>query len=385
MLRLALRYLLARPRQSLLMLLGVLLGTAAFIALSGLLLGFKEYLVDQLVNNSASVIISAPREGGTLRDPGAWGRRLAADPLVAATCPQLGAPALLSRGGATASGVLLGCDPAGLLRVTRLASYATAGSFAALRGRELAVGDSLASRAGLTLGSRVRVSCAGGASETFRVAALFKTGVERADSVAYAPLGAVQALLGRPGAVGDIAVRLKDYTRADGEARAFNRLGGCRAESWERRNATLISTFKAEDMVRFLSLGAVLLVAGFGITNVLHMTVVQKRMDIAILRSLGYRRGDILALFLWQGLVLGLAGVALGCLAGWGAGLYLRTVSIGGNPMGAGTGHLAVSLAPRIFLEGGLFALAAACVSTALPAWSAARLEPIEIIRAGAA
>jgi lipoprotein-releasing system permease protein len=384
---LALRYLSARPRQTLLMLLGVLLGTAAFIALSGLLIGFKDYLVNQLVNNSASVHIEASQDGGFIRDLPAWSRRLDSDRAVAAWSAQLVAPALFTSNGSSAAGLLAGCDPARQARVSTIASYAVRGRFADLApgGRRVALGAVLASKLGLSPGRSLSIATAQGRPESFQVVAVFKTGVEQQDSLAYAPLAEVQAMWGAGAQVNEIAVRLNDYTRAAAKAGAWGGLGQDKAESWDQKNANIVDTFKSEDMIRFLSLAAVLLVAGFGIYNVLNMTVTQKRMDIAILRSLGFGRGDVLALFLWQGFLLGLAGVLLGCLSGWGLGLYLRTVSVGGNPMGSGTGTLAVSLAPRIFCEGAAFALVSACLSTILPAYAAAKLDPIEIIRAGAA
>ncbi|HTB22562.1 MAG TPA: ABC transporter permease [bacterium] len=386
MFELSLRYLSARPRQTLLMLLGVLLGTAAFIALSGLLIGFKDYLVNQLVNNSASVHIEPAKDGGFIRDLSAWSRRLDSDRAVAAWSPQLIVPALFTRSGSSAAGLLAGCDPARQARVSTISSYVAQGRFADLAqgGARVALGAVLASKLGLELGQTVSISTSRGRPESFRVAAVFKTGVEQQDSLAYAPLAEVQALSGARARINEIAVRLEDYSLAGTKAGAWSRIGPDKAESWDQKNANIVDTFKSEDMIRFLSLAAVLLVAGFGIYNVLNMTVTQKRMDIAILRSLGYGRGDVLALFLWQGFLLGLAGILLGCLAGWGLDLYLRTVSVGGNPLGSGTGTLAVSLAPRIFCEGAAFALVSACLSTILPAYAAAKLDPIEIIRAGA-
>ncbi len=385
MLRLALRYLLARKRQTLLMLLGVVLGTAAFVALSGLLLGFKDYLVDQLVNNAAAVQIEPADGAAYLKDPGLWRSRLAADPAVAAFSPQLAEPALFSAGTSASPGVLVGCDPALQTRVTNLASYVTAGRLDLAQADAIALGAELAAKTGAKLGSRVRVSSASGALRTFTVAALFKTGVQQADTLAYAPLKSVQTLNACPGRINAVAVRLKDYSRAAELAGRWSRSGPDQAESWDRRNANIVDTFKAEDMVRFLSLGAVLLVAGFGIYNVLNMTVAQKRLDIAILRSMGYGRRDVLALFLWQGLLLGLAGAILGTAAGLGLSLALRTVSFGGNPLGSGTGRLAVSLAPAIYAQAAAFALGVSTLSAAFPAHKAGGLDPIEIIRAGAA
>jgi lipoprotein-releasing system permease protein len=383
---LAFHYLLARKRQTLLMLLGVFFGTSCFIALSGLLIGFKEYLVGQLVNNSAHIHIEPAAGHAFIKDPAAWYDRLVSDRRVKAYSPLLISSVVFSKGSTAAPGLLLGCDPARQCRVTTLDAYTVAGRFSdlSLPGNGLALGAELRKSLGVDLGQELLVSSAGGAGRRFRVVAVFKTGIAQSDGLAYAKLSAVRGLCRAPGKVNEIAVKLDDYTQAAAVARAWSGPGPDKAESWDQKNANFVETFRAEDMVRFLSIGAVMLVAAFGIYNVLNMAVVHKRRDIAILRSMGFGALDVLALFFSQGLILGLCGVALGSLAGWGLSLYLRTVSFGGNPMGSGTGHLAVSMDPAIYVQAWVFALLATCVSSALPAWSAARLDPIEIIRAGA-
>jgi lipoprotein-releasing system permease protein len=386
MLGLALRYLLARRRQTLLMLLGITAGTASFITLSGLLVGFKDYLVDQMVNNAAALRIEAPEDGAALADPGAWSRRLDADPRVASYAPQLEAAAVFSRGGRSAASGVIGCDPRRQGNVTTIAAYVTEGRFLELSAapRRIAIGVELQKKLGAALGTSMTLIPAGGKPVEFKVAAVFKTGVQQADLGAYARLEDIQNASGRGKDVSAIAVRLKDYTLASAIAREWSAFSKDRVRSWDQMNANLMATFKAEDWVRFLAIGAVLLVAAFGIYNVLNMMVVQKRKDIAILRSMGFGFADVVGLFLAQGLLLGAVGAGLGALAGWGAGVYLRTVSIGGNPMGAGTGKLAVTLDGAMFLEAAGFALVAVVAATVIPAMAAGRLNPIEVIRSGA-
>lgn len=368
------------------MLLGVFFGTVSFITLSGLLLGFKDFLVNQLVNNSASIHIGPADGARCIQDPKAWYGRLEADPRVQAYSPQFIEPVIFSAGGASAPGLVVGCDPRRQAQVTTIGGYVVEGSFADLAkgGGLIAVGADVQKSLGVALNRELTVVAANGVPTTFKVVAVFKTGVQQGDTMAYVPLDAAQKLGLAGGQVNGIAVKLADYSAAAAIAEAWSRLGPEKAESWDQENPNFVQTFKAEDMVRFLSIGAVLLVAGFGIYNVLNMMVVQKRKDIAILRSMGYSFGDILTLFFSQGVILGASGGVLGLLAGYGACLYLRTVSFGGNPMGSGTGHLAISLNPAIFTQALLLALFATSLASILPAYAAARLAPIEIIRAGA-
>lgn len=167
-------------------------------------------------------------------------------------------------------------------------------------------------------------------------------------------------------------------------ARAWAALGSDKVESWDQKNANIFQVFRIQDAVRFLSIGAIMVVAGFGIYNILNMTVMQKRRDVAILRSMGWATRDVVALFLVQGLILGFSGIALGLSFGFGLSFYLETIPLGEGPFGGGVGHLLVSRAPSIYLQAALLALASTLLASVLPARAAGRLSPIEIIRRGA-
>lgn len=176
---LAIRYLLARRRQTLLTLLGIFFGTAAYVTISGFMLGFREYLIDQLINTSPHVYIEvrdnfykeheldtvfypslenkngsaksliwlAPPTGGNtshmLENPEGWYTLLKNDPRVLAFSPQLTTPVVFSNGQTVASANLTGCDPKEQVRVTNIGEDMVSGSFADLSagGNRLVVGE----------------------------------------------------------------------------------------------------------------------------------------------------------------------------------------------------------------------------------------------------
>lgn len=137
-------------------------------------------------------------------------------------------------------------------------------------------------------------------------------------------------------------------------------------------------------MVRFISIGAILIVAAFGIYNVLNMTVVQKRKDIAILRSMGYSSGEVIYLFFSQGIILGVSGVVSGLAFGYAFTQYMATIPFSGGTMGSDQGHLMVAQHLSIYVQAALLSLFSASIASILPARAAGKLMPIEIIRAGA-
>ena len=133
-----------------------------------------------------------------------------------------------------------------------------------------------------------------------------------------------------------------------------------------------------QDFVRYAIVTVILLVAGFGIYNILSMLVNQKRREIAILRSMGYLPSEIIFLFFAQGLVLGLLGSLAGCIFGYAACRYLQTLPFAS---GLGSGNLMVSFRPSFYVTGFAFATAASAIASILPARAAGKMTPVEIIR----
>lgn len=121
-----------------------------------------------------------------------------------------------------------------------------------------------------------------------------------------------------------------------------------------------------------------MIVAAFGIYNILNILVNQKRKDIGILRSVGFESSDIVHLFLIQGLILGISGGLLGLMMGKFMSLYIETLRIGGM-----TDRMIVNHSPKVYLSGLVMAITSSAISSVLPAISAGKLKPIDIVRSG--
>lgn len=415
MISLALRYLLARRKQTILTFLGIFFGTVAFVAISGFMLGFREYLVEQLINNSAHVHIQARedflaehsldqdfykkeyahifwdpppsgrKDSAMVENPQSWYFRLKADDRVAAFSPQLRTSAIFSNGNATASSTLIGCDPTQQTQVTTIGEFVTEGSFSELAagGNRLAIGSELKKKLGLRLFQTFMVASAHSAAAPFKVAAIFQTGNVATDMTAYGSLTDVQKVNRTPNQVNEIAVKLYDLTLSATLANEWRKYSLEKIESWDQQNANIFSVFRMQDIIRYLSIGSILIVAGFGIYNVLNMTVLQKRKDVAILRSMGYGTQQIIALFFYQGLILGASGALLGVIFGYFLSLYLQTVPFSAGALVGGVSHLIISMNPIIYIQAVMMAFFSATIASILPAINASKLEPIEIIRAG--
>jgi lipoprotein-releasing system permease protein len=415
---LAIRYLFSKKRQSLFTLLGIFMGAAGFVIISGFFIGFKYFMIDNLVNNSAHIFIQArqdflrpnsldnaffenkfdhifwksipagEKDYNRIESPQGWYERLDADPRVEAYSPQLVVAALFSKGGTSVSAGLTGCLPDKQSLVNTVAANMVEGKFSdiAVGGNRIIVGQELLRRLGAKISQNVMVSVGNKAQIPFQIVGTFDSGNKRSDLQAYGSLSDVQRADRSLNRINEIDVRLFDYDLSASIATTWATLSTESVESWDQRNANIFTIFALQEMMRNIIVAVVMLVAGFGIYNVLMMTVTQKMKDIAILQTMGYESWEVRMLFLFQGLILGLIGAILGLIAGYFMCKYLETLPFGGRAESTRQpGHLTIVLTLGIYIQASLLSVFSALVASYLPARSTAKFTPIEIIRGGAA
>jgi lipoprotein-releasing system permease protein len=406
---LAIRQLLTKLSQTGIILLGVSLGTTTYVAMGGMMLGFQTEILEQLINNNAHIKVSA-REDVVTRDTlrgvfydedhsvvdwlvppsgirsstqiynlQGWFERLGGDAQVLAYSPQYTLQVLINSGGVSTPASLIGVEPQRQMRVTNIDQYMLEGSFTDIgfSGNRIVIGKVLAERLGVGLGSSISLSTVAGEPRPFKIAGIFSTGVEPIDrGTVYSSLRDTQQLGNRPGHVSDIAVALVDVEQAGPLADQWSLFSRDKVQSWDQANANFLSVFKTQDFTRNAVSIAVLIVAGFGIYNVLSIMISQKKREIAILHSIGYTNRDVRNLFMIQGLFLGAAGALLGLGFGYGICLYLESLKTSFRPTG-----FVISYDPSIYAVGFLLAIGSCLFASYLPARAASRLTPIDIIR----
>jgi lipoprotein-releasing system permease protein len=407
---LAFRHIFARPKQSLLTLLGVALGTTAFITFAAIMTGFQSFIIDQLVNNDAYVKISAKEKMVTEQDlnvslfkdkshvfwvttpsgrqesakinyPLGWFHKLDRDPRVLAYSPLIGAMVLYIKGGISLSGKLQGVDPVNQAKVTNISNYMISGDYQSLTGggNRVILGVGLAKKMGSKLSDTILISVGKADSLPFKISGIYKTGIVNIDdSIGYAHLRDVQNALSRPSEITDIAIRLTDVEDAQTFAAEYAAFTDEKVQSWDQSNASILSVFSLQDFIRTFITVAIMVVASFGIYNILNILVNQKRKDIGILRSFGFDPSEIQNLFMVQGLFLGISGGIIGLFFGFLMSLYLSTLKIGGM-----MDTMRVNFSPRLYLMGIAMAVGASVLSSYLPARAAGKLNPIDIVRSG--
>jgi len=219
-----------------------------------------------------------------------------------------------------------------------------------------------------------------GAAQPFKVVGSFRLGVKTLDdSTIFGSLADVQRLNNTPSRITDIAIRLQDVELAGELASNWNSFSQDKIQSWDQANEGIMSVFKTQDIVRNSMTISILVVAGFGIYNILSMAVTHKRREIAILRSIGFESFEIVRLFLIQGLILGTLGGILGCALGYGLCEVMARIPIADR--GLGGNFMIIAFLPSIYIRGFLLAFGSASIASYLPARAAGRLSPIDIIR----
>jgi lipoprotein-releasing system permease protein len=400
-----------RRRQTLVSVMGVALGVAFFIAIAGLMRGFQTYFVSQIIDVAphitikdetrdpplqpavlarpdGAVAVRGVRPRDSIRGIRSSGEKLAileAMPGVAAA-PVLSGQALLRYGSRDVSAGLLGLDPERHRRVSNIEKDMIAGRLEDLRSSAngIIIGEALARRLGVGMGDTLSAISPAGVVLSVKVVGLFRTGIQSVDQgQGFVLLTVQQVLQNRPNTVNQIFVRLADVTRAEPLARQIEARFGDRTESWEEQNQNILTVFVIQNAVMYSVTGAILLVAAFGIYNIISTVVFEKTRDIAILKSLGFAEGDIQRLFLLQGLVVGILGAVVGCLLGAAMIEGLAQVRFGTDTP-AGQDRFVMARDWRIYLIASAFALLSSGVAALIPARRASRLDPVQVVRGAA-
>src|SRR5690606_12464168 len=296
-------------------------------------------------------------------------------PGITAVSPVVSGPAFGRRGNAVESVALVGVDLPRYLRVIPLDESMIDGRLEVGSGNAV-VGSQLAENLGLRVGGKLRLDGGGDGREAIvNVAGIFQLGVRELDSrYVYTDLKQAQSLLALPGGVTVIDVTVEELFEADRIAARIHGITGLRAESWMELNTQLMNAIRSQSLAtRMISVFVAMSVA-LGIASVLAVSVTQRTREIGILRAMGTRRRQMLRVFLFQGAVLGLAGSAVGALAGWGMVAAF-------NAFGP---QLFFIPMPAVLIPAAMaLATVAGVLSAAAPASRASRMDPVEAIRHG--
>ncbi len=258
----------------------------------------------------------------------------------------------------------------------------------------IVLGRELASKIGVTLGARVKCISAAISKKSgslspslveYEVTGIFASGMYDIDSsLGYISLSSAQELFKTGNSVTGIEVKPDDIYIAGELARRIEKVLGPPfiATSWMERHKNLFSALRLEKTTMFVILTMIILVAAFNITSILIMIVLQKTKDIGILKSVGTNNYGIMAIFMLEGILIGLSGIVLGTGGGFALCSLIQKYPVIQLPQEIYfLDRLPVEMSGGDLISISAFAFLMSALATFYPAWRAAHLRPVEALR----
>lgn len=268
------------------------------------------------------------------------------------------------------------------LRVSDLGRQIVEGSLADFRGTPngIIIGKELSRRIQSNVGDWIILE-AQQQQRRYRVVAVYETGVTDVDRVrVYMNMGEARSLLKKINGASFLQISLYDKDRAPRDAERMEAVLRHSANSWQKREKTWLSVFRALRISTGITVSVFTLIAGLAMFNTLAMIVIEKTKDIAILRSMGYTREDITRIFLWQAIIVLVIGCVLGCALGAGITYTVSKVPIHIRGIFA-TDTFIVAWSVWHYVSAVLISVVMVMIASLVPARRAARLEPGDVIR----
>ena len=414
-LHIALVHLLGRRRQTILVTVGVAIGTMVMILTFALTNGIIASIKEKIINVSPLITIKGEKVQGKERllmnGPAAATdhffivSRIIPDekkevkpytevisliqgiPTVDAIAPFVRTRGVLRKGKVFRQVSLKGINPTREARIGNLESSVIKGTLneLAFTPDGILLGDGLARKLTATSHDVVRLTAENGRVYSMTVVGIFASGFSATDdNTAYINLPLGQSITGfSSNVVSGIGIHTTEVENLNSIARQIEQLTGFQAETWEEANANLLTVFKRNNDITLLLVVFVFIVSGFGISNTLITIVLQKQKDIAIMKSVGFGVRSIGRIFLVQGLLIGLIGTVIGLIGG-----HYLTDLIGSLPVSFGesavvrTNSITVVQTTPSYIITTCFSLIVSILASYTPARRAARLKPVQILRA---
>jgi lipoprotein-releasing system permease protein len=406
---LAARYLRAKRRQAVvgvvtaISIAGVAAGVAALIIALAITNGMRRDLQDKLLSNSAHVQLMRIQADG-IRNWEPLFNRLRRLPHVAGASPGIYEQVMVARGARAGGAMIEGILPDQEKTVSDLLSTASPAAIRALEPqpgqpapRELppiVLGRDLAETVGATVGDRVTLVSPQGEMTPigmmpkvvpFRLAGTFHSGFYQFDAeMGFMRLADAQRLYSEPDLLSVISFKVDDLDRAPEIGREIEQAAGkgFMTNNWIEQNRELFTALKEEQIVTFIVIALIVIVAALNILIALTMMVMEKTRDIAVMMSYGVEPGQVRRIFLMQGFLISLIGTILGLVLGYAAswaGGHYHFIHLSAEVYSIDT----LPFAPRV-MDGVIVAAVSIGISllaTLYPSSAAARVLPAEALR----
>ena len=232
------------------------------------------------------------------------------------------------------------------------------------------------------MGDVVQVTTARGDMMKLKVVGFFQSGLQDVDKIqSYTSLATAQKLIGKPNTyITDMQVKLRDLNLAPQMAKDYARIFNVNAEDIQTVNAQFETGTKVRTIISYAVGVTLLIVAGFGIYNILNMMIYEKMDSIAILKATGFSGNDVKAVFVSIALSIGFFGGLAGLLFGFGLSAIIDQIPF--NTAALPTiKTFPVNYNPKFYMIGCTFSLVTTYFAGLFPARKAGKIDPVVIIR----
>jgi lipoprotein-releasing system permease protein len=400
----AITHIVTRKKQTLVAALGVTIGVGIYLFMNSLSSGFTKFSREEIFKNSAHIKIfkddeiSAPlgdtdttnlnviinpqitTSSKKIINPEALLARVKAQPYVVNAIAQVSFDAFYNRGNAQMRGTGNGVNMIDYSAMFNTVKYMVAGNINALEGNlnGIIIGSGIAEKLSLGLGDNITVTSSYGVSKVMKIAGIFQTGNSMNDQQkSYVNISTAQQFIKEgPSYVSTLFINTPNPDNSNQYVSRLQQLTEYKVEDWKTTNADVLSGDKTRSAMMGAISFSILIVAAFGIYNILSSTIIQKINDIAILKATGFRGKDVIRIFVSEAMIMGLIGTVMGLVFGSILIGLMSKVYMGGP-----VGYFPIRFEPGLFSTSFILGLTITFCAGYFPARRAANIDPVEIFR----
>jgi len=377
----ATRFLRKSPVQSILIAAGIAIGIGVQVFLGSLITSLQTSLVDQTIGHSPQVIVQSATDGQAVAFTPALKQAFASQSQITTAVPTRVFSAIYRNGKVSAPLQFTGGDLAQLDTIYDISGRMSAGT-ARLGSGDVLVGKDFAAKNGLKPGGTLPLVLPSGKTASLTIAGVFDFGSAAANSAtAFVDGGYAAGVLGygadQYSAVDAQVSNVFDSKTVASQLAADPAVKGLRFTEWQAQNSDLLSALKSQSSSSYMIQFFVLVAVALGIASTLAISAVQKTRQIGILKAMGMKDRQTGRIFLWQALILGVSGAAVGVVAGL---LLIAAFTFAGRnsaalfPIHPQVGFIVISFAVGVLV---------AMLSSLIPSRRTTKLDPIEVIQGG--
>ena len=404
--------LLARWKQTLVAAVGVTFSITMFITLLSFMSGLNDLLDGLILNRTAHVRIyndikpnanqpinsnaqfkDAHNFIGSVKSDGsrqatynssAIMESLKKDKRVLGLSPKLTAQVFFNDGAIDITGSVFGIQATEESKLFHFDEYVTTGNSGDLDkvSNGIILGKGLADKLLVKIGDAVQVTTSKGNRFQLKMVGTFQSGIKEFDNIqCYASLNTVQKILSVPkDYITSIQVKLKDIAEAPAVAKEYEQLFQTDAEDIQTANAQFETGSSIRTLISYSVGVTLLIVAGFGIYNILNMMIFEKMDSIAILKATGFSGNDVKKIFIYIAISIGIFGGMLGLLFGLGLSATIDQIPFNTASLPTVKTY-PINYNPKFYMIGIIFSLITTYLAGWFPARKASKIDPVVIIR----